>query len=258
MSFPNYPEKHQLDSLLSGNEMIEFRNRLGRLPKIEPPEALLLCLHRGLPERMRWRIPIRYVGRMMGDLYLVKKTNRRVAVLTNFGIGAPVVTALAEEFIAWGVRQIVSISWGGGISAELQAGDIVICGRALRDEGTSHHYLPSGKYVEASQRLVNRLSEALQARNVPFHIGTTWTTDAPYRETREEVKQYQSEGIKTVEMEIAALYALGQVRRVEAASIVVVGDSLAKLRWQAPADVRPIERSLEMVYRAAIDALNNA
>ena len=255
MSFPNYPEKHKLDSLLSGREMIEFRRRLGRMPKIEPPEALLICLHRGLPERLRWRIPIRHVGRMMGDLYLVRKAKGRVVVLTNFGIGAPLVTALSEEFIAWGVKRIVSISWGGGIATQLLPGEIVICDRALRDEGTSYHYLPAGKYAQASHALVNLLIESIRARNSTCQVGPTWTTDAPYRETRDEVKQYQSEGVKTVEMEIAALYALCQVRGVDVASVVVVGDSLAELRWQAPADVQPIERSLEVVYAAAIEVL---
>jgi len=84
------------------------------------------------------------------------------------------------------------------------------------------------------------------------------STDAPYRETREEVKQNLSEGVKTVEMETASLYALGQVRGMDVASVVVAGDSFAELRWQAPADVPPIEPSLEVVYAAAIDMLGQA
>jgi purine-nucleoside phosphorylase len=68
--------------------------------------------------------------------------------------------------------------------------------------------------------------------------------------------QYQSEGVKTVEMEIAALFALGQFRNVQVASAVAVGDSLAHLRWDLPDNLRVIQRSLEYIYISAIDVLS--
>jgi uridine phosphorylase len=255
MTFPNYPEKHNAASLLEPGEMIAYRRRLGRLPKIDSPEAVLLCLHKGLPERMRWRIPIRHTGRLMGDLYTVKRARGRVAVLTNFGIGAPLVVSLAEELIAFGVKRLISLAWGGALQPGLRPGDIVVCERAIRDEGTSHHYLPPAKYSQADLGLTANLVAALKARGRDCQVGATWTTDAPYRETREEVQHYQAEGIKTVEMEIAALFALGQVRRVQTAAAVVVGDSLAGLHWQAPTEVSVIERALEAAYTASLDAL---
>lgn len=258
MSFPNYSDKYKSVSLLDPKAMVAYRRRLGRLPKIDPPEGVLFCLQRGLPERMRWQFPLRHAGRLMGDLYLVKRTRGRVAVLTNFGIGAPLVTALAEELIAFGVKRLISMAWGGGLQPDLKPGDIVICDSAIRDEGVSHHYLPPAKYVRASPALVDRLGAALKSRGLRYQAGATWTTDAPYRETLEEVRQYQAEGIKTVEMEVAALLALGQVRMVETAGVVVVGDSLADLHWQAPDDVKPIERALEKVYEASIEALSQS
>jgi uridine phosphorylase len=258
MSFPNYPEKYNAAALVDPQDMIAYRRRLGRLPKIDPPTGVLLCLQKGLPERLRWRIPLRRAGRLMGDLYLVKRTRGRVAVLTNFGIGAPLVVSLAEELIAFGVTRLISMAWGGGLQPDLQPADIVICERAIRDEGTSHHYLPPAKYAQASPELVAGLVTALKARGRECQVGTTWTTDAPYRETRPEVQQYQAEGVKTVEMEIAALFALGQVRGVQTAAAVVVGDSLAGLSWQAPDELGVIERALESVYEASIEALAQA
>jgi uridine phosphorylase len=235
--------------------MIAYRRRLGRLPDIAPPQGIILCLQRGLPERLRRRYPLRQVGRLMGDLYVLKRSGGKVAVLTNFGIGAPLIGALAEELIAWGVRRLISLSWAGGLQPELQPGDIVVCERALRDEGVSHHYLPPGKFVQADERLVLSLVHALQGNRRPCTTGATWTTDAPYRETRDEVQLYQAEGIQTVEMETAGLLAIAQARGVQAASICVVGDSLAELRWQAPPDVRPVERGLEAAYAVAVEVL---
>jgi uridine phosphorylase len=205
---------------------------------------------------MRWRVPVKHAGAMNADVYAVKKTNDRVAVLTGFGGGSPMVMELAEELSVMGARKMILMTWGGTLQHDLKPGDIVVCNRAIRDEGASHHYLPPAKYIEADSSLVNQLVNALHERDAACSIGTTWTTDAPYRETREEVKQYQAEGVKTVEMESAGLFTVGQVRGVQTASVVIGMDSLASLRWQTPERLGSIMRSLEVVYAAAIEVLD--
>jgi len=103
---------------------------------------------------------------------------------------------------------------------------------------------------------VSELVESIRGRGAQCTVGTTWTTDAPYRETREEVMRYQAEGVKTVEMESAGLFTVGQVRTVRTASVVIGMDSLAALRWQTPERLDDIMHSLEIVYAAAIDVLS--
>jgi uridine phosphorylase len=205
---------------------------------------------------MRWRIPVKPAGAMNADVYAVKKTKGRVAVLTGFGGGSPMVMELAEELAVMGTKKMILMTWGGILQENIRPGEIVVCNRAIRDEGASHHYLPAAKYVEANASLVSQLVAAVQARGAQCIVGTTWTTDAPYRETREEVIQYQSEGVKTVEMESAGLFTVGQVRAVQTASVVIGMDSLASLRWQTPERLDGIIRSLEIVYAAAIDVLS--
>ncbi|HSL42449.1 MAG TPA: nucleoside phosphorylase [Anaerolineales bacterium] len=254
MSFPNYPNKHELESLLTADDLVAYRARIGRMPKVKP-EGVLFCLERGLPHRMRWRIPVKPAGAMNADVYAVKKTKGRVAVLTSFGGGSPMVVELAEELAVMGTKKMILMTWGGILQENIRPGEIIVCNRAIRDEGASHHYLPAAKYVEANAALVKQLVAAIQARGAQCIVGTTWTTDAPYRETREEVIQYQSEGVKTVEMESAGLFTVGQVRSVQTASVVIGMDSLAALRWQTPERLGGIMRSLEVVYAAAIDVL---
>jgi uridine phosphorylase len=257
MSFPNYPDKHKLESLLTAEELVAYRSRLGRMPKVKP-EGVLFCLERGLPRRMRWRIPVESAGAMNADVYAVKRSKGRVAVLTSFGGGSPMVMELAEELVAMGTKKMILMTWGGTLQSDLKPGDIVVCNRAIRDEGASHHYLPASKYVEANETLVNKLVDAIRKRSAECTVGTTWTTDAPYRETREEVMQYQAEGVKTVEMESAGLFTVGQVRGIQTASVVIGMDSLASLRWQTPERLDGIMRSLEIAYAAAIEVLGRA
>ena len=254
MSFPNYPNKHNLTSLLTADELVAYRARLGRMPKVKP-EGVLFCLERGLPHRMRWRIPVERAGAMNADVYSVKKTKGRVAVLTSFGGGSPMVMELGEELAVMGAKKMVLMTWGGTLQTDSKPGDIFVCNRAIRDEGASHHYLPPAKYVDADSSLVNQLVTAIRGRGAQCDVGTTWTTDAPYRETREEVIQYQSEGVKTVEMESAGLFTVGQIRAVQTVSVVIGMDSLASLRWQTPERLDGIMHSMEIAYSAAIDVL---
>lgn len=205
---------------------------------------------------MRWRIPVERAGSMNADVYAVKKTKGKVAVLTSFGGGSPMVMELAEELAVMGTQRMILMTWGGTLQTDLKPGDIVVCNRAIRDEGASHHYLPPAKYVDAHSVLVNELVDAIRTRHVHCTVGTTWTTDAPYRETREEVMQYQAEGVKTVEMESAGLFTIGQLRAVQTASVVIGMDSLASLRWQTPERLDTIMHSLEIVYAAAIEVLS--
>lgn len=257
MSFPNYPEKHKLEPLFRAEDLVAYRARLGRMPEVKPT-GVLFCLERGLPHRMRWRIPVKRAGSMNADVYAVRRSKGQVAVLTSFGGGSPMVIELAEELAVMGARRMILMTWGGLLQTDLKPGDIIVCDRAIRDDGASHHYLPHEKTIRAEPALVNELADSIRARGARCTVGTTWTTDAPYRETREEILQYQAEGVKTVEMESAGLFTVGQVRGIPTASVVVGMDSLATLQWQTPERLDAIARSLEVVYDAAIEVLGRA
>lgn len=255
MPLPNMPGKYSGKSILTPEHMLKYRQQAGQLPKGRGPEAVILCLQRGLPERMKRRHPHKQIGRLNGDLLALKETQGRVCVLTNFGLGAPLMAGLAEEFIAWGAKRLVSISMSGSLQPDLTTGAIVVCDRAVRDEGASHHYLPTAKYVDANPELTSGLVASLVGIGTQARRGSSWTTDATFRETDVEVAHYQSEGVLTVEMESAALFAVAQVRNAQAASVFVVGDNLSSGVWQGPADFKSMDLSFEKTYDAVISTL---
>ena len=253
MTFPVFEGKHALTAMVTPAEMIAHRRRGGRLPTFAAPVGAVICLERGLPERMRRRVPLRRLGRLMGDLYSVRSTSGRIVVLTDFGLGAPIVAAQAEELIALGARRLVSVALSGGLQPDLAPGTVVISRTALRDEGTSHHYLAPGPTVDADATLAESLSASLSRDGVHVRAGTSWSTDAPYRETREEVAAYQAQGVLAVDMEVAALYAVAQARGVAAASVLVVGDSLAGGQWRPPHRLDEMQRALDWAYCVAVE-----
>jgi uridine phosphorylase len=255
MPFPNLPEKYSSEPVIHPEDLLAVRQQQGKFPNIPPPDGIIFCMRADLLRRLRWRIRLQKVGRTLGDIHMVRRSHGQVGVASNFGIGAPALAAFAEEMIAWGVKRFILLSWGGALRADLQTGDIVLADKAIRDEGVSHHYLPPEKYAYADIALQQKLASCLNSRSVKLTSGTAWTTDAPYRETKAEVMQYQSENAQVVEMETAGLYALAKARNVQAASIVIAADSLADLTWRPPADMKAIDRAFEICFDAAVNAL---
>lgn len=255
MSYPIMERKYGLAPLLDAGQMIDFRRKQGSLKDLRPPHSVLICLYKGVFSRFAWKYPSRRVQGFLGDVYLPRLANGRVAVLGGFGIGAPAITGISDEMMAWGAQRVVVLSLAGGLQPALKPGAVVVCDRALRDEGTSYHYLAPSRDVAASQPLVATLTAALAASGLASTRGATWSTDAPYRETREEAEMFGGEGVKTVDMESAGVFAAAQVRQREAASVFVVGDSLAGPRWAAPPDMRMLHLRLKQVFDTVLKAL---
>ncbi len=125
-------------------------------------------------------------------------------------IGAPFAVLVAEELFALGCRALVSISSAGLVAERLAPPFFLLIDRALRDEGTSCHYMPPSRYADADPSLVSAVRRRTDELSVPVFAGPSWTTDAPFRETASLIASRRMEGIVSVEMEAAALLSLGQ------------------------------------------------
>jgi uridine phosphorylase len=131
-------------------------------------------------------------------------------------VGAPFAVLVAEELFASGCQLLISITSAGQIlSMDRRPPYMVLIERALRDEGTSYHYLSPSPYSHLDPALREMLSAAWDHTRVPLAAGASWTTDAPFRETEEMIAACRKQGILVVEMEAAALYALAQARHYQ-------------------------------------------
>ena len=138
-----------------------------------------------------------------------------VAGVVGCAVGASFAVLIAEQLFASGCRLLVSVTSAGRIAALGEPPFAVLIDRALRDEGTSAHYLPHGAppFVSApDQPLLDRIEARLRQDATTLHRGATWTTDAPYRETEAAIAAARAQGVLAVEMEAAALYAFATAR----------------------------------------------
>jgi uridine phosphorylase len=145
------------------------------------------------------------------DLYVFRREGRECGIV-GCAVGGAFAVLIAEELFASGCRLLVSVTSAGQILPIQAPPYFVLIDRALRDEGTSYHYLPPSDYSEADAGLVKAAREALTGAQIALQVGATWTTDAPFRETQEAIDAARHAGILAVEMEAAALYAFARAR----------------------------------------------
>ena len=127
-------------------------------------------------------------------------------------VGASFAVLVAEEMFACGCELLISITSAGQIITKGRPPYFVLIEKALRDEGTSYHYLPPSTFSTINAKLMECLTSAFEKSPYPVFPGATWTTDAPFRETETAIAYGRSEGILGVEMEASALYAFAEAK----------------------------------------------
>lgn len=175
---------------------------------------------------------VKHLSSEMGrnPVYEIAADGRRLAVL-HPGVGAPLAAAFLEEVIALGCRKFVVCGGCGVLDGGLAVGAVIVPTSAVRDEGTSYHYLPPAREISADPAGLAAVEAALAAHEIPYTPGKTWTTDALYRETPAKIAQRKAEGCIVVEMEAAALFAVAQFRGVTLGQLLYGGDDVSGAVW---------------------------
>ncbi len=163
-------------------------------------------------------------------IYEMNHNGRRVA----FGqspVCAASAVAFLEEAIARGCRKFIVCGGAGVLDSEIARGKIIVPKTAVRDEGTSYHYLPPAREVSAHPEAVAAIEATLKEKKVEYIISKTWTTDGIFRETPRKVKLRREEGCVAVDMEAAAFFAVAQFRGVKLGQMLYAGDDVSGLEW---------------------------
>lgn len=147
--------------------------------------------------------------------------------IVGLAVGAPFAVLVAEQLFVSGCRLLISVTSAGQITPIGPTPYFVLIDRALRDEGTSHHYLPPSTFAHADPALIGQAWPHLAGLPERVHRGTSWTTDAPYRETEGAIAAARAHGALAVEMEAAALYAFAQARQNDVLCFAHVTNQMA-------------------------------
>ncbi len=247
MKFPQHPNKHLEEALINPEDFAHYK----KWKKSDFPKKYLIVYQNTMTNYFKRKYRGKYQSLQFYSKHIIYRMGN-VGLIRMNGIGSPHAVTFLEELIEMGGREFINIGTAGGIYKE----GVFVCDKAIRDEGTSHHYAANEKYAYPDATLTKRLEHSMKAAGIPFSRGTTWTIDAPYRETKAEVESYRKEGVKTVEMEASALFTVAKIRKVKIASAFVVSDILGK-KWEPQFHKKEMKHMLHNVLDAAIRCLTH-
>lgn len=146
-------------------------------------------------------------------------------------VGGPASAPFFEEVIVMGAKNLLLSGNCGCLDNSIKDLSIIIPTSAIRDEGTSYHYLPESDEIEINPNLTTVIESVMQRNNIHYTKGKTWTTDAIFRETKDKVERRKQQGAITVEMECASLASVAKFRNVNFAQILYAADNLASEKY---------------------------
>ncbi|HLD00340.1 MAG TPA: nucleoside phosphorylase [Candidatus Nanoarchaeia archaeon] len=244
MAYPNFDNKHLEESLFGPQDRPSFK----KVPK-NLPKKYILIYDRNLKARIKRKLSpkkISKLSRTLMDFYCYKD----VGIIFMKGVGSPHAVMALEQLIAYGGKIFLNIGSAGGLKEE----GFFLCKKALRDEGTSYHYISQGEYSYPNNFLTNKFGKFMKKERIHYNDCISWTIDAPYMETKAEIEKYSKKGITTVEMEASALFAVASIKKVKIASAFVVSDILGE-KWESKFSTHSFKRGIDTLFYAALKFL---
>ena len=198
-------------------------------------EYCVLCFFQNVIDKLKKEKkikPVTHLNTEMGKHHVYEyEFNGKSITLAHPGIGAPLAAGLMEELIALGCKKIIACGGAGVLKKNIGVGDLLVPTSAIRDEGTSYHYIKPAREISADPNVVKSIELVLDKHDINYSLVKTWTTDAFYRETVDIVNLRKDEGAFCVEMETAAFLAVAKFRNVKFGQILYGGDDLSGEYW---------------------------
>jgi uridine phosphorylase len=212
-------------------------NPYKEIKSIDIPERCVICFFQDVINKLNQQKKLTRVAVQKSEVgkhpvYVFAFKNDKLA-LFHPGVGAPLSAGLLEEVIARGCKKFIVCGSAGVLDSTIARGHLLVPISAVRDEGTSYHYLPPGREVAANPEAIQAIETVLKKSGIDYLFTKSWTTDAFYRETSNKIALRKSEGCLTVEMEAAALFAVAQFRNVILGQFLYGGDDVGGKEWNS-------------------------
>ena len=203
--------------------------------KTDISEHAVLCFFGDAIEKLKKEIPFEIKYTLKAEthffpVYEFQYREKKVAVI-HMPVGAPLAASFLDELGAIGCTKFIACGGCGVLAEDLPVGALLIPVSAVRDEGTSYHYLPPSREVRANEHAVKCVEKTLSEQGVRYSKVKTWTTDAFFRETKAKIQLRREEGCATVEMEASAFMAAAEFRNVTFGQLLYAGDDLSGSVW---------------------------
>ncbi|AYZ12439.1 hypothetical protein EGY05_11115 [Chryseobacterium arthrosphaerae] len=255
MAVPVFPKKYLQKVALTPKD--HFSADIDSFLQHKPIHSVIFCYEEYLMEFIKANYKNESGRFWTADIHILQGEFQGIAVVGNFGIGGPASTHLLEILISQGIKNHIMIGHAGCLQKDLPIGSMILCEKAVRDEGLSYHYLPDEMFAYASTSMTAAIDRTLNSIKATYKTGSSWTIDSMYRETADEIAYYSKLGIDTVEMEAASMFAVGQFRNVSVGAIFVVSDIVAFEEWDAHINSVDTQTALKDAFTVSARTLKN-
>ncbi|MBJ8325767.1 nucleoside phosphorylase [Streptococcus pacificus] len=204
-------------------------------PMKDFPRTVITCFARETFKRLLHQfshevLTTTTMANMEIPIYVLTIEGTRIGFFNSY-VGAAGCVAILEDLIAMGMKNLLVFGTCGVLDATIEETSIIIPRSAIRDEGTSYHYLKASREVAVNQAFLSEMTTFLDKEKISYQIGKVWTTDGIYRETATKMKQRKSQGAICVDMECSAIAAMSQFRGINHAQLFYSADNLDTKVW---------------------------
>lgn len=201
------------------------------------PQHCVLLLSSGALSGLIKRLVVTHlldIKTWMGQvpIYKIDYNGCSIAVVSP-GLTAPYCVAVMEEIIAHGCSKLLALGFSCTLHKSISRRTVVVPNAAIRDEGTSYHYVAPSREINVSKNVIEVIEYVLKKHNVKYLIGKTWTTDGLFRETKFKIARRRDEGCLTGEMECASMLAVAQFRNVKFGHLLAITDDISGEKWDS-------------------------
>ncbi len=196
---------------------------------------------------------IAHVTNTNGEIPIYKISYNDVDIaLFMSAVGAPACVVEYEEITALGLEKLIMFGTCGSLDNSIKDLAIIIPTSAIRDEGTSYHYMESSNEIEVNKKYRDDFIHILNTNNVTYKEGKVWTTDALYRETENKILKRKSDGCICVDMECSAINAVANFRDKELFQFFYAADNLDSSKWdiRSLANTKKLDEKEKIIYLA--------
>jgi len=250
------------EAIFTPSDSIRYtaQNRKVSVDAFRIPKRLLLTYQRSAFECAKNLVNGKQVDWIYGESqpFCIGQFNNVEIGVGRFWVGAPAAAMTLEEAIVCGAKIIFEVGLAGGLQPFLQPSNIVIVTEAIRDEGTSYHYFPPEMRLESSARLRSMLINRSENEKIRRFVGSVWSTDGVYRETRGKFLNFRKSNVLAVNMETSAVFAVAKYRNVEAASAQVISDVLTEDGWLQAFEEQSVRESTKTLLKAVVAVLSES
>lgn len=203
--------------------------------KMDIAENAVLCFFGDAIDKLKEKLPFAVVYTLKFETYYYPvyefQYHGERIVVVHMSVGAPIAAGIIDKLNALGCRKFIACGGCGVLVNDLPVGDLLIPVSAVRDEGTSYHYLEPSREAHANKHAIRCIENTLISQGFRYTKVKTWTTDASFRKTKKKIQLRKEEGCSTVEMEASAMMAVAEFRNIIFGQILYSGDDLSGANW---------------------------